>query len=102
MSCVLSFTAYIHFQSYNHPFSETFSRQYYSTIINRTCYIFFMYLHVLRLVGSCQRKNNDDAFFAIGEEDAVLVSHVNFLWVCMYCAVATDLAKFLTCYIFLV
>ena len=40
MSCVLSFTAYIHFQSYNHPFSETLSRQYYSTIINRTCYIF--------------------------------------------------------------
>ena len=26
MSCVLSFTAYIHFQSYNHPFSETLSR----------------------------------------------------------------------------
>ena len=42
MSCVLSFTAYIHFQSYNHPFSETLSRQYYSTIINRTCYIFYI------------------------------------------------------------
>ena len=42
MSCVLSFTAYIHFQSYNHPFSETLSRQYYSTIVNRTCYIFLI------------------------------------------------------------
>jgi len=58
-----------------------------------------MYLHELRLVGSCQRKSNDDAFIAIGEEDAVLFSHV---WVCMYCAVAAGLAKFLTCRISIV
>jgi len=40
-----------------------------------------MYLHVLRLVGCCQRKSNDDAFTAVGEEDAVLFSHINFVWV---------------------